>query len=98
MYAATKAAVEQLTRSWSAEYGRRGVRVNTVAPGITATPGNADSQAVVETMAKQWTPVGVPVRPVDIAFAVRYLTLPEAAFLHASRIDVDGGVNLTRVA
>jgi NAD(P)-dependent dehydrogenase (short-subunit alcohol dehydrogenase family) len=98
MYTATKAAVEQLTRSWSAEYGPRGVRVNTVAPGITATPGNAGAQTVVETMAKQWTPVGVPVRPVDIAFAVRYLTLPDAAFLHASRIDVDGGVNLTRVA
>jgi NAD(P)-dependent dehydrogenase (short-subunit alcohol dehydrogenase family) len=33
MYTATKAADEQLTRSWAAEYGPRGVRVNTVAPG-----------------------------------------------------------------
>ncbi len=38
MYTATKAALEQLVRSWAAEYGPRGVRVNTVAPGATATP------------------------------------------------------------
>ncbi len=37
LYPATKAAVEQLTRAWAAEYGHRGIRVVTVAPGATAT-------------------------------------------------------------
>ena len=41
MYAATKAAVESLTRSWAVELGPRGVRVNAIAPGPTETPGIA---------------------------------------------------------
>ena len=52
MYTATKAALEQLTRAWSAEYGPRGVRVNTVAPGATATPGNAESAEVLAQMTR----------------------------------------------
>jgi NAD(P)-dependent dehydrogenase (short-subunit alcohol dehydrogenase family) len=43
MYTATKAADEQLTRSWAAEFGPRGVRVNTVAPGVTLTPATPRS-------------------------------------------------------
>ncbi len=70
LYPATKAAVEQLTRAWAAEYGHRGIRVVTVAPGATATPGNADSADVLAAMT-QGTPAGVPVQPVEIARAVR---------------------------
>ncbi len=39
VYSASKAAVESLTRTWAAEFGPRGVRVNTVAPGPTNTDG-----------------------------------------------------------
>ena len=38
LYSATKAAPEQLTRSWAAEFGPRGVRCVTVSPGVTRTP------------------------------------------------------------
>ena len=38
-YSASKAAVESLTRTWAAEFGARGVRVNSVAPGPTKTEG-----------------------------------------------------------
>jgi NAD(P)-dependent dehydrogenase (short-subunit alcohol dehydrogenase family) len=38
MYTATKAADEQLTRSWAAEYGPRGVRVNAIAPARPSPP------------------------------------------------------------
>lgn len=48
IYSATTAADEQLTRSWAAEYGPRGVRVNTVAPGATPTPGNEAARAVLD--------------------------------------------------
>lgn len=96
LYPATKAAAEQLTRAWAAEYGPRGVRVNTVAPGATATPGNADSAEVLAAMT-QGTPAGEPVRPVDIARAVRWLVSDEAAFVHGATLDVDGGIASTRL-
>lgn len=96
MYTASKAAVEQLTRSWSAEFGPRGVNVNTVAPGVTNTPGNADSADVLDAMTAS-TVAGRPVRPIDIAYAVRYLVSEDAAFVHGTILDVDGGITATRV-
>ncbi|WP_299038955.1 SDR family NAD(P)-dependent oxidoreductase [uncultured Pseudokineococcus sp.] len=95
VYAASRAAVEQFTRTWAAEYGPSGVRVNTVAPGATATPGNAGSEAVLAAMTST-TPAGQPVRPVDIATAVRWLVTDEAAFVHGALLDVDGGLSATR--
>lgn len=96
MYTATKAALEQLTRNWAAEYGPRGVRVNTVAPGATATPGNAAASEAVEQMTAA-TVAGQPVRPVDIAYGVRYLASDDAAFVHGAILDVDGGISATRL-
>ncbi|MFJ6169503.1 SDR family NAD(P)-dependent oxidoreductase [Curtobacterium sp. NPDC092190] len=97
LYPATKAAVEQLTRAWAAEYGHRGIRVVTVAPGATATPGNADSADVLAAMT-QGTPAGVPVQPVDIARAVRWVVSDQAAFVTGGTIDVDGGIASTRMS
>lgn len=96
LYPATKAAVEQLTRAWAAEYGQRGIRVVTVAPGATATPGNADSADVLATMT-QGTPAGRPVQPVDVARAVRWVVSDEAVFVNGGTIDVDGGIASTRM-
>jgi 3-oxoacyl-[acyl-carrier protein] reductase len=95
LYPATKAAVEQLTRAWAAEYGPQGVRVNTVAPGATATLGNANHVDQLVAMTKA-TPAGVPVRPVDIAYAVRFLVSDQAALVHGATLDVDGGMAATR--
>lgn len=97
MYTATKAALEQLTRAWAAEYGPRGVRVNTVAPGATLTPGNANSEAILDQMTAS-TVAGRPVRPVDIAMGVRYLASEDAAFVYGTTLDVDGGLLATRLA
>ncbi|MFJ6700000.1 SDR family NAD(P)-dependent oxidoreductase [Streptomyces sp. NPDC091272] len=96
LYPATKAAVEQLTRAWAAEYGPRGVRVNTVAPGATATPGTSKNPDALAEMAKG-TPAGAPVRPIDIAYAVRFLVRDEAAFVHGATLDIDGGMAATRL-
>ena len=95
MYSATKAADEQLTRSWAAEYGPRGVRVNTVAPGATATPGNESSRAVLDVMGAS-TPAGVVVQPDDIARAVLYLASDDARMVHGTTLYVDGGISATR--
>jgi len=96
IYTASKAALEQMTRTWAAEFGPSGVNVNTVAPGATSTPGNAGSADVLAAMTAG-TVAGRPVRPVDIAFAVRYLASDEASFVHGTVLDVDGGISSTRV-
>ena len=88
IYTASKAAVEQFTRIWAAEYGPAGVRVNTVGPGATSTPGNAGSKEVLAATTST-TPAGEPVRPLDVATAVRGL-VTEAAFVRGARLDVDG--------
>ncbi|MBD8585599.1 SDR family oxidoreductase [Frigoribacterium sp. CFBP 13729] len=96
-YTGSKAALEQMTRTWSAEFGPHGVGVTTVAPGATSTPGNADSADVLAAMTAG-TVAGRPVRPVDVAFAVRWLVSGEAAFVHGSTVDVDGGIAATRLS
>ncbi|GAA4672095.1 SDR family NAD(P)-dependent oxidoreductase [Frondihabitans cladoniiphilus] len=97
MYTASKAAIEQMTRTWAAEFGPRGVNVNSVAPGATATPGNAEAKAQLDAMTAG-TVAGVAVRPVDIAYAVRYLVSDEAALVHGTIVDVDGGILHARLA
>jgi NAD(P)-dependent dehydrogenase (short-subunit alcohol dehydrogenase family) len=95
LYTATKAADEQLTRAWAAEFGPRGVRVNTVAPGATLTPGNEAAKDVIEQLTAA-TPAGVPVQPEDVAAAVAFVASDDAKMLHGAIIDVDGGISATR--
>lgn len=96
MYTATKAADEQLTRSWAAEFGPRGVRVNSVAPGVTLTPGNAAFRSVLDMMTAN-TPAGSLVLPADIAAAVAFLASEDAERIHGITLYVDGGISATRL-
>jgi NAD(P)-dependent dehydrogenase (short-subunit alcohol dehydrogenase family) len=96
LYTATKAADEQMTRTWASEFGPRGVRVNTVAPGATLTPGNEDALAILEQITAG-TPAGHPVSPDDIAYAVAFLASREARMIHGITLYVDGGINATRL-
>ncbi|WP_194891511.1 SDR family NAD(P)-dependent oxidoreductase [Catenulispora pinisilvae] len=97
LYTATKAADEQMTRSWAAEFGPHGVRVNAVAPGVTPTPGNEHALAIIEQLAAG-TPAGCPVSPADIAHAVAFLASNEARMIHGTTLYVDGGITATRPA
>lgn len=94
MYAATKAADEQLTRSWAAEFGPSGVRVNTVSPGATLTPGNEQSRDMMDQMTTR-TPAGAVVLPEDIARGVLYLVSDDASMVHGVTLYVDGGISST---
>jgi NAD(P)-dependent dehydrogenase (short-subunit alcohol dehydrogenase family) len=95
LYSATKAAEAQLARSWAAEFGPRGIRVNTVAPGATRTPVNADADDVVTAMTAG-TPAGVPGTPSQVAAAVAWLVSSEASYVHGAVLAVDGGITATR--
>ncbi len=97
MYTATKAAIEQLTRSWAAEFGPRGVRVNTVAPGVTLTPGNAAFRAVLDRLTAT-TPAGAVIDPSDVADAVVFLASDAAARIHGITLYVDGGISATKLS
>ncbi len=94
-YSATKAAEAQLARSWAAEFGPHGVRVNTVAPGATRTPINAESGDVIAQMTAG-TPAGRPGTPDEVARAVAWVVSDEASYVHGALIPVDGGITATR--
>ena len=96
LYSATKAAEAQLARSWAAEFGPRGVRVNTVSPGATRTPVNDDADEVVARMTAG-TPAGRPGTPEEVAAAVSWVVSDSAGYLHGAEIAIDGGITSTRL-
>jgi NAD(P)-dependent dehydrogenase (short-subunit alcohol dehydrogenase family) len=94
VYSSTKGAIETLTRAWSAEFGPAGVRVNAISPGVVRTPGPEESEAAGEHPAEAMmhgTPAGGSGTADAIAHAAVYLASDEAAFVHGTVIDVDGG-------
>ncbi|MEP6852254.1 MAG: SDR family oxidoreductase [bacterium] len=95
LYSATKAAEIQLARSWAAEFGSAGVRVNTVSPGATRTPINDDSSDIITKMTAN-IPAQRPGTPDEIAAAVAWLLSDQATYLHGAEIPVDGGITATR--
>jgi 3-oxoacyl-[acyl-carrier protein] reductase len=90
VYAMTKSALAGLTRGLARELGPRGITVNVIQPGPTATDGNPDSGEFADEM-RRLTAVGHYGRPEDIASAVAYLVSPEAAFITGITWNVDGG-------
>lgn len=91
LYASTKAAMETLTRAWSAEFAAAGIRVNAVSPGVISEPGQEGTSAGRSGGFMAGTPAGGPGGPDAIAAAVTYLASDEAAFVHGTVLDVDGG-------
>jgi 3-oxoacyl-[acyl-carrier protein] reductase len=90
VYAMSKAAVAGLTRGLARELGPRGITVNVIQPGATATDANPDSGEFADAM-RERTAVGHYGRPEDIASAVAYLARPEARFITGISSNVDGG-------
>ena len=89
VYAATKGALETLTRAWAAEFGAQGIRVNAVSPGVVFDDPSDVPDRARDAMAT--SPAGKPGSPADIAAAVVYLATDEAAFVHGAVFDIDGG-------
>jgi NAD(P)-dependent dehydrogenase (short-subunit alcohol dehydrogenase family) len=90
LYGSSKAAVELLTKSWAAEYGPAGVRVNAVRPGPTRTEGTTDMGEALDHLASA-APSGRPGLPEEIAAAVAYLSSDAASFVQGAVLPVDGG-------
>jgi 3-oxoacyl-[acyl-carrier protein] reductase len=91
-YVATKAAVIGMTKTWARELGRKGVRVNAVAPGFIRTrmtEGIPDK--VMEQLAAK-VPMGRMGEPHEIANAYLFLASEDASYINGHVLSVDGGV------
>jgi 3-oxoacyl-[acyl-carrier protein] reductase len=91
-YAATKGAVEQMTRHLAHELGRRGITVNTVSPGPTDTElfGEGKTEAQKQKFA-QMAALGRLGEPTDIADVVTFLVTDDARWITGQNIRVNGG-------
>lgn len=90
LYSASKAAINLLTQTWTAEYGPKGVRVNAVSPGPTRTEGTEAMGEGLEQLAAQG-PAGRPGTADEIAEAIVFLASDRASFIYGARLAVDGG-------
>ena len=91
-YVATKSGVIGMTRVWARELGRKGVRVNCIAPGFIATDMTAKMPEDVLDGMKKKTPLGRLGAPEDVARAYVFLASDDASFINGQVLGVDGGL------
>jgi NAD(P)-dependent dehydrogenase (short-subunit alcohol dehydrogenase family) len=89
LFHASKAALQSLTRSWTAEYGTRGVRINTVDPGLIITPPNEKFRDGYSSYLAT-LPVGRGAEPSEVANVIRFLVSPSANYIQGASVSVDG--------
>jgi len=98
VYAASKAAIRAFARNWILDLKDRGIRVNTISPGATRTPGlvelagddQAQQQGLLDYLASQ-IPLGRVGEPDEIAKAAVFLASSDASFVNGAELFVDGG-------
>jgi NAD(P)-dependent dehydrogenase (short-subunit alcohol dehydrogenase family) len=90
LYGSSKAAINLLTKVWTAEYGHSGVRVNAVSPGPTRTEGTDAMGEGLERLAAE-APAGRPATADEIAEAIVFLATDRSSFIQDTKLAVDGG-------
>jgi NAD(P)-dependent dehydrogenase (short-subunit alcohol dehydrogenase family) len=96
VYAGAKSGLIGFAKSVAKEVGRKGVRVNVVAPGTTATPGSSafiDQVGGADKLAKSY-PLGRIGEPQDIANAVLFLVSPLSSWITGQVLSVSGGFSM----
>ena len=99
LYGGSKAALAALTRTWAAELAPRGVRINTVVPGPTETPGlkglaPADAADALLEQMRAGMPFGRLLRPEEVAAVVLFLVSDQSSGMTGSEVVVDGGATI----
>ena len=91
-YAASKAAVVGMTKSWAKELGRKGINVNAVAPGFTLTAMVEKMPDKIIDQMKSIVALQRLAVPKDIANAYLFLASSESDYVHGHVLHVDGGI------
>ncbi|MES1022962.1 SDR family oxidoreductase [Gloeocapsa sp. BRSZ] len=97
LYSATKAAVQSFVETLTAEFGRKGIRINSISPGIIATP-ILEKIGMNEEETKFWEgqiPLGRLGNPEEVANLVVFLLSEEASYIAGEDILIDGGLTRT---
>lgn len=96
-YVAAKGAIEAFSRSVAVDYGRYGIRCNSIAPGATDTPlmwVNVPPAQIpdVEASLNAVVPLGRLAKPIEIAQGIVWLLSDEASYITGATLVIDGGV------
>src|SRR5450830_358215 len=93
-YAASKFGVIGYTKTWSRELGKKGIRVNAVAPGFIETPILSTIPEKVLQMLEDKVPLGRLGTPEEIANTYAWLASDEASYITGAVLEVSGGVTI----
>jgi 3-oxoacyl-[acyl-carrier protein] reductase len=93
-YASAKAGLIGMTKTLAKELGKKGIRVNAVAPGFTVTPMTSAVPEKILNMMIEKIPLRRLAEPIDIANAYLYLASDEARYVNGAVICVDGGLTI----
>ena len=97
VYAASKGAIDVITKTLAKELGPLGIRVNAVAPGLTLTEGVRTAGIADSDFERQMvaiTPLGRPAQPIDIALPAVFLASDDARFITGETLYVGGGAGM----
>ena len=92
-YAATKAGVIAMAKTWTVELGKYGITANAVAPGFTMTEMVQKIPEAHFDAIKKSIPLGTVAQPIDIAYGYLYLASDEARFVSGICLTIDGGTS-----
>ncbi len=91
-YSAAKAGLIGLTKTLAKELGKKGIRINAVAPGFIMTPMTSNVPEKILEVMKEKTPLRRLGKAEDVAHAYLYLASDEANFVNGAVLSVDGGL------
>ena len=92
-YAATKAGVIAMSKTWTMELGKHGITANAIAPGFTMTDMVKEIPAEHLEAIKASIPLKTVAQPIDIAYGYLYLASDEARFVSGICLTIDGGTS-----